>query len=123
MPKHRVSDAHRSFAKKLRREQTRLEARVWHELRAERLDGWKFKRQVPIEGYIVDFVCFEARLIVEMDGPLHLRSEQQSKDERRDAVFRDQGFRILRFSDEVALGRVVDGIRRALSSPPLPTPR
>jgi very-short-patch-repair endonuclease len=122
MPKHVVPEEQREFAKAQRAQQTRLEARLWHELRAGRLDGWKFKRQVPIEGYVADFVCFEKRLIVEMDGPLHLRPEQRLKDEARDAALADQGFRILRFSDETALGRVVDEIRRALSSSPSPDP-
>jgi very-short-patch-repair endonuclease len=83
MPRYRIPGARRDFAKKLRRESTKLEERVWHELRAGRLDGWKFKRQVPIEGYIVDFLCFEARLIVEMDGPLHREEGQYAKDSAR----------------------------------------
>jgi very-short-patch-repair endonuclease len=69
----------RRFAKELRKNQTVPEQRLWHELRARRLDGWKFRRQVPIEGYVADFVCFEARLIVEMDGPLHRTPERQQK--------------------------------------------
>ena len=120
MPLHRIPERRRNFAKALRTEQTQLEERLWHELRAKRLDGWKFKRQVPIEGFIVDFVCFEARLIVEMDGPLHGKPEQQAKDAARDAALRGQGFRILRFSDEAALGHVVDEIRRALNLSPSP---
>jgi very-short-patch-repair endonuclease len=119
MPLHCISDEQRGFAKTLRSEQTQLESRLWHELRAKRLDGRKFKRQVPIEGYVVDFVCFEARLIVEMDGPLHRKPEQQAKDAVRDAALRGQGFS-LRFSDEAALGWVVDEIRSAVSLSPSP---
>jgi very-short-patch-repair endonuclease len=122
VPQHRIPDEQRRFARRLRTEQTTLEARLWHELRAKRLDGWKFKRQFPIEGFVADFVCLEKRLIVEMDGPLHERPEQMLKDAERDAALRSQGFRILRFSDEVSLGRVVDDIRRALSSSPSPDP-
>ena len=123
MPRHRVSDEQRDFAKRLRGGQTALEARLWHEIRAKRLAGWKFRRQVPIEGYVADFVCFEARLIVEVDGPLHRTDEAWLYDAERDAVLREAGFRILRFDSEVALGRMVDDIRRALATPPLPTPR
>ena len=59
MPLHRVPEEQRRFAKKLRREQTALEARFWHEIRANRLNGWKFRRQAPIGPYVSDFVCFE----------------------------------------------------------------
>jgi very-short-patch-repair endonuclease len=115
LPHHRdIPQGQRSLAKHLRSHQTKLEDRLWHELRAGRLDGWKFKRQAPIERYIVDFVCFEARLIVEVDGPLHLQAEKQLKDIERDAALRKQGFRILRFDGEMALGSVVDEIRRSL---------
>jgi very-short-patch-repair endonuclease len=75
---HRVVSARiRAFAKDLRSNQTSLEDLVWRELRAKRLDGWKFKRQVPIEGYIVDFACFEAKTVVEVDGPLHSEPGQR----------------------------------------------
>jgi very-short-patch-repair endonuclease len=123
MPKYRVPDEQRDFAKKLRREQTALETRLWHEIRAKRLDDWKFRRQVPIGPYVVDFVCFEARLIVEVDGPLHRQAENRMRDAKRDAVLKERGFRILRFDADVALGRMVEDIRRALRSPPLPTLR
>ena len=123
MPRHRVSEEQRNFAKQLRSQQTALEARLWHEIRAKRLDGWKFRRQVPIEGYVADFVCFEARLIVEVDGPLHRTDEARLHDAERDAVLQDAGFRVLRFDSEIALGRMVEDIRSALALPPLPTPR
>ena len=123
MPHRDVTDERRSFARRLRTHQTELESRLWRELRAKRLDGGKFKRQAPIERYIVDFVCYEARLIVDVDGPLHEQAEQARKDVARDANLTGQGFTILRFGEHVALGRVVEDIRRALRSTPLPTPR
>jgi very-short-patch-repair endonuclease len=109
----------RRFAKELRTNQTVPEQRLWHEFRARRLEGWKFRRQVPIEGYVADFVCFEARLIVEMDGPLHRTPERQQRDAARDAVL-GRGFRTLRFDDETALGRIVDDIRDSLKPAPSP---
>ena len=120
--KPKASEEHRTFAKRLRREQTALEARLWHELRANRLDGWKFKRQVPIGRYVADFACLSAYLIVEVDGPTHDTIEQRGKDGERDAVLRRLGFRVLRFGSEIALGTMIASIRDALP-PPSPDPR
>jgi len=63
----------------------------------------KFKRQVPLGGYILDFVCFEARLIVEVDGGQHLESR---RDTGRDAYFDSQGFRTLRFWNDEVTGNI-----------------
>jgi len=72
---------------------------LWQALRGGKLEGLKFKRQVPIDGFIVDFVCFEARLIIEVDGGQH---SENAADAERDAHFERQGFRTLRFwNDEV----------------------
>jgi very-short-patch-repair endonuclease len=84
---------HRAFAKTMRAAPTDAERRLWQLLRAHRLGGFKFRRQVPIEGYIVDFVCFEARLIVEADGGQHADS---AADIARDQRLAALGFRILR---------------------------
>ena len=116
----RVGLQQRQFARRLRTAQTSLETAVWRELRAKRLDGWKFKRQAPIGPYVVDFICFERRLIVEVDGPLHEAAEQQLHDARRDAFLRRVGFRVLRFGEDAILrdlARVVDEIREVLASP------
>jgi very-short-patch-repair endonuclease len=114
MPRHVVPSEQRRFAKRLRAHQTDAETLLWHELRGRRLDGWKFRRQVPIERFVVDFVCFEARLIVEVDGPLHLDAEQRRKDEARDALLRMNGFKILRFSTDVAVALILRDIQQAL---------
>jgi very-short-patch-repair endonuclease len=117
-----LPDNQRRFAKRQRYDQTALESRLWHELRAHRLDGWKFRRQDPIGKYIADFVCHEAGLIVEVDGPLHRKPEQRLKYVERDEVLRSHGFRVLHFDEDVALGRMLDDIRRALNVTPLPAP-
>ncbi len=117
MSRRPVPKEQRQFAKKLRKEQTALERGIWHELRARRLDGWKFRRQVPIQGYVADFVCLEARLVVEMDGPMHRVAEQKLRDARRDDVLRRNGFAVLRFSDGTALATVLEEIRRCLQGP------
>jgi len=83
----------RQFAKALRQNMTDAERLLWRHLRAHRLDGEKFRRQQPLGPYIVDFVHFGARLIVEADGGQH----GGAADEVRDAWLRRQGFRVLRF--------------------------
>ena len=82
------------FAKALRANQTDAELKIWQALRAGCLMGFKFKRQVPIGDFIVDFVCFEQKLIVELDGGQHMDSE---KDVMRDARLNAMGFRVLKF--------------------------
>ena len=82
------------FAKHLRRQMTNAEIKLWRHLRAHRLNGQKFRRQQPIGPYVVDFVHFGARLIVEADGGQHNGAQH---DERRDAWLRAQGFQVMRF--------------------------
>ena len=84
----------RHFAKGMRTNATDAERKLWNMLRGGRMDGLKFKRQVPIDGYILDFVCFEVRLIIEADGGQHSDSLH---DAERDRHFAEQGFRTLRF--------------------------
>ena len=101
----------------------------WLHLRAHRLQGFKFKRQQPIGFYIVDFVCFEARLIVEADGGHH--AEQVEYDTRRDDWLRSQGFTVLRFWNNDILGNtegvletILSACRERVDSPsPQPLPR
>lgn len=82
-------------AKVLRKNLTDAERMLWQQLRANRLAHFKFKRQQPIGRYIVDFVCFEAKLIIELDGSQH--QENQEKDAFRDNWLKSQGFKVLRF--------------------------
>ncbi len=89
-----VPDRARQFAKALRTNQTDAEWQLWARLRGGRLDGLKFKRQVPVDGYILDFVCLESRLIVELDGGQHAES---IRDRLRDEHFRSAGFETMRF--------------------------
>jgi very-short-patch-repair endonuclease len=84
----------RTFAKTMRREPTDAEARMWRLLRDRRLAAFKFRRQVPLENYILDFVCFEKRLVIEIDGSQHATS---STDRARDRFLIAQGFEIARY--------------------------
>ena len=83
------------LTRKLRKNHTDHESQLWYYLRAKRLNGLKFKRQQQIGKYIVDFVCFEKKLIIELDGSQHLLN--QHKDQIRDAWLGKEGFRVLRF--------------------------
>jgi len=83
-----------SRAKAMRHAPPLYERRLWAILRNRQLAGLKFRRQVPIGRYIVDFVCFQHRLIIEADGPHH---ETRTEDVERDDWLSAQGFRILRF--------------------------
>src|SRR5271169_2038837 len=80
------------------------EALIWRAVRNRRCEGAKFLRQVPIGNYIVDFVCFETRLVVEIDGPSHEVIEQRLADETRDTWLSERGFRVLRLSNELVIG-------------------
>jgi len=83
------------YARELRKNATDCERLLWLHLRAGRLQGFKFKRQQPLGNYIVDFVCFKTRLIVEADGGQH--NEQIEYDTHRDDWLRSQDFTVLRF--------------------------
>lgn len=82
-------------ARELRSNMTDAEHLLWQRLRQRQLHGHKFRRQMPIGPYIADFVCLEARLIVELDGSQH--QEQHGYDQQRDDWLQQQGFQILRF--------------------------
>ena len=86
-------------ARHLRRNQTIAETRLWKELRELRHQGYHFRRQVPIEPYIVDFACFSQRVVIEVDGYHHGSPDVRRMDARRDADLEWRGFRILRFSN------------------------
>ena len=87
-------------AKKLRQNMSEAETRLWHHLRAGRLNGYKFRRQQPMGDYIVDFVCVTPKLIIEADGGQH--AEQAEYDQARSLYLNGLGFTVLRFwNDEI----------------------
>ena len=108
-------------AKALRSNQTEVEKRLWYHLRAHRFMGLKFKRQKPMGRYIVDFVCVERRLIIELDGGQH--AEQVRYDRQRDIWLCSQGYTVLRFWNNDVMQQlqgVLQQIRNALSPSPSP---
>jgi very-short-patch-repair endonuclease len=110
-------------ARELRASQTQVEARLWSKLRAHRLGGWKWKRQVPRGPYIVDFLCLDALLVVELDGGQH--ADNVAYDDRRTAYLESQGLRVLRFWNGEVVERITDVCAEILRScggeTPLPT--
>jgi very-short-patch-repair endonuclease len=111
-----------SFAKRLRREMTPAERVLWKALRRNAVDGFHFRRQQAIEGYVVDFYCDAAKLAIELDGGVH--QEQWRYDEARDKAISGIGVRVLRFSNESMLDSeaVIDHIRQALRKSQEPNP-
>ncbi len=92
-------------ARQLRKNQTEAEKRLWQRLRNRQLAGYKFRRQYPIGHYIVDFVCLETKLIVELDGGQHMA--QRAYDEQRSAYLNQQGFIVLRCWNNEVIGNTV----------------
>ena len=112
------------IARKLRRNQTDAERTLWFRLRDRRLNGLKFRRQMPIDSYVVDFCCEASRLIIELDGGQHTaRSEEDAK---RTAALEAQGYLVLRFWNNDVLENingVVESIIDTLRPvPPHPNP-
>jgi len=102
---------------------TDAERLLWHHLRAHRFRGFKLRRQLVIEPYIVDIACLEAKLVVEADGGQH--AEQQDRDSERTAYLETLGYRVLRFwNHEILTGTqaVLERIHHELIESPHPNP-
>ncbi|MGV7122516.1 endonuclease domain-containing protein [Sphingopyxis sp. 550A] len=110
-------------AQRLRRETTPAERILWRAISRRQLEGWKFSRQMPIGPYVADFLCREARLVVELDGISH--DARQEEDRRRDGYMRRQGYQTARFANAdvfTNLEGVLMTILSALNSGPPPAP-
>ena len=107
-----------NIARELRKKATEAERVLWGQLSRRKMEGFKFRRQQPIGQYIVDFVNFEKKLIVELDGGQH--KIQKNDDKKRDNWFEEQGFRVLRFwNNDVFenLEGILEVVRKILLSP------
>ena len=93
----KISDNLLLASRKLRREQTPWEDKLWYYLREKRFYGLRFRRQFVIGHYIVDFCCFTKKLIIELDGGQHEEETNRQNDAERTAVLEAQGFRVIRF--------------------------
>ena len=106
----RVNPAKLQQAKTLRRNMTPTEKRLWAALRANRLDGFHFRRQQIIDGFIVDFYCHAARLVVEVDGPVH--DQQEEYDAERSHALAARGLQTLRVRNEEVVHDLQDVLAR-----------
>jgi very-short-patch-repair endonuclease len=119
MPHAVVSPRQRNRAKQLRQAMTPAETLLWRYVKADRIDGLGFRRQVPIRNYIADFICMSAKIVVELDGESHDFEEQQKADQKRDAFFVSEGFQVLRFTNEQVMSNlegVVETIRQTAAN-------
>ena len=98
---------------------TDAEQALWHVLRSRQLEGFKFRRQHSIGRFVVDFVCLEQKLIVEVDGGQH--AGQVEADAERTAYLQDKGFRVIRFWNNEVLTEM-DGVAVRLLATLTPTP-
>ena len=99
-----------AFARHLRKNLSLVEKILWISLRNRRFHGFKFRRQQPFGVYIADFVCFEKKFILELDGPHH--QDQKAYDQNRDEWLQKAGFRVFRFTNEEFLGNEEKGLKK-----------
>jgi len=111
------------LARELRKSMTDAERKLWRSLRLRQIYGHKFRRQFPLGNFIVDFVCLEMHLIIEVDGGQH--ADEKYGDAQRDAWLMAQNFRVLRYWNNQVLNEldaVLADIARVLeATPPIPT--
>ena len=120
----RASKEIQNRARELRKEMTPAEKILWQVLRGNQLDGLYFRRQHAVGTYILDFVCIQEKLVIEVDGGSHL--EQEEYDQERTRWLEDEkGYRVIRFTNDDVLKNiheVVEAIQEAVNSPH-PSPR
>src|SRR5687767_4607470 len=116
-----------SIARRLRRDQTDAERTLWFRLRDRRVGGLKFRRQMPLDRYIVDFCCESARLIIELDGGQHV--ERTVQDMERTKALQSMGYLVLRFWNNDVLRNtdgvvesILDTLHKLTPRPPHPHP-
>jgi very-short-patch-repair endonuclease len=98
-PRHRIHPAIRQFARELRQPQTPAETTLWRYLRNRNLE-YKFRRQHPIEFFIIDFYCAEAKLLIEIDGDSHFQKAQMEYDQARTGYLETLGYKVIRFTND-----------------------
>jgi very-short-patch-repair endonuclease len=115
----RASKEIQQRARELRKEMTPAEKRLWQVLRGNRLDGLYFRRQHAVGTYILDFVCVQEKLVIEVDGGSHLEQEEYDS-ERTQWLEDEKGYRVIRFTNDDVLKNiheVVEAIRNAVKGP------
>ena len=112
----KISKKKLEFAKHLRKRMTVAEKVLWHELRTNKLDGFHFRRQQVVLGFIVDFFCYKESLIIEVDGEIH--EYHKDYDQEREKILIQKGFQILRFTNHEVISdleKVKERIREELT--------
>jgi 5-methyltetrahydrofolate--homocysteine methyltransferase len=112
----------KEYAKTMRNKPTKAEELLWDVLSGKKLDGYKFRRQHIIGNFIVDFICLKTNLIIEVDGLIHQLPENKTSDEERTDWLKNEGFRVIRFTNNQVLANlneVISEIREQLAVPPL----
>ncbi|MCX2574801.1 endonuclease domain-containing protein [Pedobacter sandarakinus] len=107
------------FSKVLRKTQTDAENLIWQSLRNRKVLGFKFRRQHPLDKYIADFYCYEAKLVIEIDGGIHDQNENAEHDKNRTYELEELGITIIRFTNEMVnsnLDKVLSTIKSYLQS-------
>ncbi len=117
---HRLYPPLLTAARELRQPQTPAEVKLWSRLRDRQLDGLKFRRQHPIDRFIIDFYCAEAKLCIEIDGDSH--ADQVDYDQARMAYLNERGYTVIRFTNrevfkqvDAVLQVIADECRRLIS--------
>lgn len=102
MPHAKIKPQHREYARQMRKAMTDPELKLWNAVRAHRLEGLAFRRQLPVAAYIVDFACPSHKIIVELDGFQHAEDAAANYDQQRTQTFEELGWTVLRFwSDDI----------------------
>ena len=113
-------DLLKEYAKENRQHMTAAEKTLWSLLRRT-FYGFKFRRQHPINDFIADFICLEAKLIIEVDGAYHCEAQQQMNDQIRTDILSDMGYKVIRFTNEEVLQHpkdVINKIKEELNNRP-----
>ncbi len=105
----RVPERLKSIARQLRTNATSAERRLWNGVRRQQIGGFRFRRQVILEGFVADFACYAARLVIEVDGATHSTDAELARDASRSAALRAQGYCILRFANDEIFHNI-DGV-------------
>ncbi|MFC0240237.1 endonuclease domain-containing protein [Rhodopseudomonas telluris] len=114
-PTWKVSPSQRRHARELRKKSTDAERLMWGALRDKQLDGFSFKRQVPIGPFIADFACHAKKLVVELDGGQHYSDDAERADAGRTAAIEARGFRVIRFSNADVMSNR-DGVLQSIAT-------
>ena len=128
--REKISDSLLENSRALRKQSTPAEELLWSKLRNRKLNNLKFRRQQPMEGFILDFYCDQAKLGIELDGGIHLLRELAEYDEQRTAFLNEFGIEIIRFSNNSVmenihevLKEIRDVVSKRLAAVPSPRPR